>query len=109
MSEEAIHALTEKRTALMLQIRELQSQVFHIDGAIQALGGRPAKRQNRFFGPGELIRLIGEAERSGLSTPRDVARYIMKAKELNETDKAVVRHVRWSVTECRRRMNARGV
>jgi hypothetical protein len=79
---------------LVAQIKELQPQVFHIDGAIHALSGKPPKRQNRFFGPGELIRLIGEGERSGLQTPRDLARYIMKAKQLDETDKALVRRIR---------------
>jgi hypothetical protein len=109
MSEETIEVLLRKRGALMIQIRELQSQVFHIDGAITALGGKPLKRlQNRFFGPGELIRLIGEAERSGMKAPREVAAYIMKAKDLDETDKAMVRRIRWSVTDCRKRMNRQG-
>jgi hypothetical protein len=93
MSEEAIQALTEKRAALIHPIRELQSQLFHIDGAIQALGGRPAKKQKRLFGPGELIRLIGEAERSGMKAPREVAANIMKAKNLDQTDKALVRRI----------------
>jgi hypothetical protein len=76
--------------------------------AIRALGGEPPKKQNRYFGPGELIKLIGEAERAGLKTPRDVAHYVMETKQLDTNDKSLVRRIRWGVTDCRKRMAARG-
>lgn len=113
MSEEALKALTEKRAALMAKIRELQSDVFHIDGAITALGGRmaaaAARRQSRLFGPGELMRLVGEAERAGESDPRHIAISIMRSKHMDLTDRELVNRMRWKVTDCRRRMTARGV
>ena len=109
MSEQTIEVLTAKRAELMARIRDLQSQVFHIDGAIIALGGRMPKRQNRLFGPGELMRLIGEHERAGLTRSIDIARAIMSAKRLDIEDREIVKRVRWSVTECRKRMAARGV
>jgi len=109
MSEEAIQALTEKRAALMTQIRELQSAVFHIDGAIIALGGRMPNRLRRIFGQGELMRLIGEAERAGHSTIRAIAHHIMTAKKMDVEDAELVNRIRQSVKECRKRMNARGV
>lgn len=112
MSEEALRALTEKRAALMTQIRELQSHVFHIDGAITALGGRTAgaaRRQSRLFAPGELMRLVGEAERAGETDPRHIAISIMRSRQMDLTDRALVNRMRWKVTNCRKRLNAKGV
>ena len=109
MSEEALKALAEKRAALIVQIKDLQSQVFHIDGAVIALGGRMPMRHNRLFAHGELMRLIGDAERSGLNTARDITLYIIKTKRLDAEDVSLYRRLRWSVTDCRKRMAARGV
>jgi hypothetical protein len=105
---DAITALRQKRAELVAQVQALHSEIYHVDAAIRLLGGKPRKPQNRFFGPGELIRMIGEAERSGMSAPREIAGYIMKAKGLDQTDKSLVRRIRWGVTDCRKRMAARG-
>jgi hypothetical protein len=43
-----------------------------------------------------------------MSAPREIAGYIMKAKGLDQTDKSLVRRIRWGVTDCRKRMAARG-
>jgi hypothetical protein len=110
MSEEALKALREKRAELISQVQEMHSEIFHIDHAIRLLGGRGPKRRNQMFGPGELIKLIGEAERlHGLSGPKKTALHIIRAKGLDATDKDLIRRVRWSVTECRKRMAGRGV
>jgi hypothetical protein len=109
MSEEALKALAEKRAALIVQIKDLQSRVFHIDGAVIALGGRMPMRTNRLFAHGELMRLIGDAERTGLNTARDITQYIIKAKRLDAEDAGLFRRLRIGVTECLKRMAARGV
>jgi hypothetical protein len=60
------------------------------------------------FAAGELMRLIGEAERAGFSTHREIALYIIRTKKLDATDRDLIRRVRWSVGECRKRLNAKG-
>jgi hypothetical protein len=94
---------------LIARIKDLPLQVFRIDGAIMALGGKMPKRQRRLFGPGELVRLIGEQERAGLTTSRQIALKIMTDRKLDVEDPELIRRVRWAVTNCRKRMNARGV
>ena len=108
MSEEALNVLREKRADLILQIQALHSEVYHIDAAIRLLGGGRERKQNRMFAAGELMRLIGDAERAGSATHREIAMHIIRAKKLDATDRALINRVRWSVSECRKRLNAKG-
>jgi hypothetical protein len=108
MSTDGIDALLRKREELLAQVQGLQSAIFHIDQALALIGygkGRVARR----FANGELIKLIGEAERAGNQTPTRIAQYIMAAKGMDQDDKKLVARIIFSVKDCRKRMNARGV
>lgn len=109
MSDEAITALLAKRTELAEQVQKLQATIFHIDATLEAFGHRPGTKAKRRFANGELIRLIGEAERAGVTTPNGIARWVMQAKGWGEGDQTLYKRTLWSVKECRKRMAARGV
>jgi hypothetical protein len=106
-----IAALLVKRAALAIQIQEAQSAIFHLDATLRLLGHDPHARKayGRLFANGELIALIGEAERAGHKTPVPILDYLMKAKGLDATDKRLRHKLLYRVKDCRRRMNARGV
>lgn len=63
------------------------------------------------FANGELLRLIGEAERAGNQTPTPtrIIRYVMARKGMDASDKKLCARILFSVKDCRKRMNARGV
>ena len=106
MSTDGIDALLRKREELLAQVQGLQSAIFHIDQALALIGhgkGRVARR----FANGELMRLIGEAERAGNQTPTRIAQFVMAAKGMDQTDKKLVARIIFSVKDCRKRMNAR--
>jgi len=67
------------------------------------------KRRNRTFANGELLPLVGEHERAGLSRAIDIAKAIMTDKRMDMEDADLVKRIRWSVTDARRRAAARGV
>ena len=55
------------KRALSEQARELQNDIFHIEATLNVLGYIPGARKNkRIFRNGELIALVGEAERRGI-------------------------------------------
>jgi len=107
MSTDGIDALLRKREELMAQIQGLQSAVFHIDQALALIGyGKGAKA--RRFANGELMALVCEAERAGHQTATRIAQYIMAAKGMDASDKALSRRMVFAVKDCRKRMAARG-
>lgn len=106
MSTDGIDALLRKREELIAQIQGLQSAVFHIDQAL-ALIGYGKNRVARRFANGELIALIGEAERAGHQTPTRVAQFIMAAKGMDTSDKVLTKRIVFSVKDCRKRMGGR--
>jgi hypothetical protein len=61
-------------------VQQLQATIYHLDAALAAFGHGPAKTYQRRFTNGELIRLIGDAERAGAMTPTAQARWMIKAK-----------------------------
>ena len=107
MSTDGIDALLRKREELLAQVQGLQSAIFHIDQAL-ALIGHGKGRLSRRFANGELIKLIGEAERAGNQTPKPIAQFVMAAKDMDQADKKLVARIIFSVKDCRKRMNARG-
>ena len=109
--DQTIAALLVKRTALPTQIQEAQAALYHLDATLKLLGHNPDKPRTfkRLFASGELIALIGEAERAGHTTPVPMLNYIMKAKALDATDKKVRQKLLYRVKDCRRRLAARGV
>lgn len=92
----------------MAQIEGLQSAVFHIDQALELIG-YGQRRIARRFANGELMKLIGEAERVGHQTPARIAQFVMAAKGMDQTDRKLVSKIRFSVKDCRKRMSAKGV
>jgi len=99
-----------KRAALAIQIQEAQSAIFHLDATLRLLGHDPHARKayGRLFANGELISLIGEAERAWRTTPVPILDYIAKAKALDLTDKRLKQRLLHSVKDCRKRLTARG-
>ena len=99
-----------KRAALASQIQEAQSAIYHLDATLKVLGHDPGARKGYggIFASGELIALIGEAERAGHKTPVPMLDYIMKAKGLDATDKRLRQKLLYRVKDCRKRLNAKG-
>ena len=108
MSTDGIDALLRKREELLAQIQGMQSAIFHIDQALNLIG-YSTRVVARRFANGELMRLIGEAERAGNQTPTRIMQYVMASKGMDATDKKLAARVLFSVKDCRKRMNARGV
>jgi hypothetical protein len=108
MSTDGIDALLRKREELLAQVQGLQSAIFHIDQAL-ALIGYGTKTVARRFANGELMKLIGEAERAGNQTPTRITQFVMAAKGMDQADAKLTARVLFSVKDCRKRMNARGV
>jgi hypothetical protein len=107
MSTDGIDALLRKREELLTQIQGMQSAIFHIDQALSLIGYSKTTVARR-FAKGELIRLIGEAERSGNQTPIRIAQFVMAARGMDQDDKKLVARIIFSLKDCRKRMNARG-
>jgi hypothetical protein len=95
---------------LRLRFRS-QAALYHLDATLKLLGHNPDKPRTfkRLFAAGELMALIGEAERAGHTTPTPMLNYILKAKGLDATDKKVRQKLLYRVKDCRKRMNAKGV
>jgi len=108
MSTDGIDALLRKREELLAQVQGIQSAIFHIDQALNLIG-YSTKVVARRFANGELMRLIGEAERAGNQTPTRIMQYVMAAKGMDASDKKLCAKILFSVKDCRKRMNARGV
>lgn len=99
----AVEALLRKREELLISARGIQSAIYHIEQSLALIGyanGEMLPRRRRFAN-GELIALIGEAERGGHTTVSAVARYIVSAKGWDPTDDDLTRKIRYSVKECR--------
>ena len=83
MSDDLISGLLAKRTELTEEVQKLQTTIYHLDATLVAFGYKPGKTPTRRFANGELIRLIGEAERAGVATVASIARWVVKAKDWN--------------------------
>lgn len=104
-----IRALIEKRAELADKVQKLQSSIYHVDATLAVFGHFEGKQRSlRVFANGELIRLLGEAERGGATTLAAITAYVMKAKEMDPGNVKLRKRIYWSVKECRKRMNARG-
>jgi hypothetical protein len=107
MSTDGIDALLRKREELLAQVQGLQSAIFHIDQALALIGYGKARVARRFAN-GELIALVGEAERAGNTTPVRIAQYIMAAKGMDAADEKLRKRIIFSVKDVRKRLAARG-
>ena len=109
ISDDPISALLAKRTELAEQVQHIQATIFHIDATLEAFGYKPGPKPKRRFANGELIRLVGEAERAGSTSHNAIAHWLVRAKGWNAADQILYKRTLWSVKECRKRLNARGV
>lgn len=111
MNDAIVQTLLEKRSELVAQVAKMQAAIFHIDETLAVFGhhvGGP-RRQPRVFAHGELIALIGDAERSGAATNAAVVERVMRAKGYHPADPMLRKRVAWSVKDCRKRLNAKGM
>lgn len=108
MNEDVFESLLRKRSELEAQVQGLQSAIYHIEQTLELLGYDPVKPRvsGRRFANGELVALIGEAERAGHSIPTTITAYVMAAKGMNPNDEALHKRVMWSVKDCRKRTSA---
>jgi hypothetical protein len=110
MTDHLISGLVAKRAEVAGELEKLRQQLVHIDGTLRLLGYedpksiRPHfKRKNKpLFGPGELMALVGQAERAGCDDAVSVTRWVMLARNLDE---GLYQRVRASVKDCRKRLN----
>jgi hypothetical protein len=103
-----IDVLLSKRAELATQLQEAQVAIFHIDATLVLLGHKMAKpRGPNRFAPGELVKLVGVAERAGCTTNRTVAEHIMRAKDMDTEDRPLAAKITMSVKDCRKRLGGR--
>ena len=109
MSDETVSLLLAKRTELAEQVERLQATIFHLDATLETFGYKPGgSKPKRRFANGELIRLISEAERAGVTSPNGIARWIVQTKGWPVIDQTLAKRTLWSVKVCPKRMAARG-
>lgn len=116
MQDETLReALVKRRAHLAGKIDTLTEELCHVDGMLKALGvGQPHKIRTRrlhrgppLFARGELIALVGAAERAGHKSPSSIALYIMVRQHFNVEDDRLYQRVRESVRACRKKHNAK--
>ncbi len=88
MSDHAISALKKKRSELAGELERVKSDLRAIDRAllvfgfedIESIEPRRKPVRARLFRSGELVALIGEAERAGLESNADIAAWIVERR-----------------------------
>ncbi len=110
MSNTTIELLLRKRGELLASAQGIQSAIYHLDQTLALIGytDENVVARGRRFANGELIALIGEAERSGHKTVTPIVQYVMSAKGMDLTDERLRRKIIYSVKECRKRTSPRG-
>ncbi len=87
MSTEIVSTLLEKRSERVAQVAKLQSAIFHMDETLRSSPSRRrAEAPARVFAHGELVALVGDAERSGAKTNMAVVEHVMRAKGHDPND-----------------------
>ena len=105
--ETIINGLKQKRAELAGELERVRKDLAAIDGALIAFGYHdvkqiPPKRTRRrppLFKAGELMALVGEAERAGCADNASVAAWIMKERDMQPE---LYQRVRDSVKDCRK-------
>lgn len=111
MSKQITMALAAKRAALAIEVQALQSAIYHLDAALALMGhtGKPLATKPRAanrFANGELMALVGDAQRAGCVTSREIRDHVMKAKGFDMTDRVLAAKIMMSVKDCRKRLKA---
>ena len=105
--ETIINGLIKKRAELAGQLEKARKDLAAIDGALVAFGYHDAKkipakhtrRRPPLFKPGQLIALVGEAERAGCEDNPTIAAWIMRQQDMAPE---LYQRVRDSVKDCRK-------
>lgn len=104
MTDTLIDGLLAKRTEVSTQLLSLQSNLYHLNATLELLGHKPDEhKRQRFFANGELIRLIGDAERSGLTSSESITQQVMKSKGFDYKDGDMRKVMLAKAKECRKR------
>ena len=115
MNKQVIDGLKRKRSELAGEIKQLRADKKAIEAALKVYGvNRPdllpekyRERGARLFEHGELMALVGKAQRGGLTSPTCITRFIMRAKGVDPEDRHKFNRYYGSVTDCRKRMKGR--
>jgi hypothetical protein len=102
-----INGLKQKRAELAGQFEQVRKDLAAIDGALIAFGYHdvksiPAKNPRRrppLFKPGQLMALVGEAERAGCADNASIAAWIIRERDM---DPELYQRVRNGVKDCRK-------
>lgn len=112
MTDHVISGLVKLRAELSGELQVLRQKLQHIDATLEILGyaepGRIVPRFQRqsppMFKAGELMALVGEAERTGHKDNVSITRWIMEQRNF---DDGVYKRLRESVRDCKKRLNRR--
>jgi hypothetical protein len=105
---EAIEAILKKRRELEVRLHGLQSAIYHLDQTLELLGYNPDQpvKTGRRFANGELVAMVGEAERLGHTSQSQIVTYVMTAKGWDVEDETLRKRIAYSVKDCRKRTSA---
>ena len=114
MTDHVISGLVKKRAELAGDLEVLRQKLQHIDATLEILGYQnpnaivPRFRRHKppMFRSGELMALVGEAERLGHCDNVTITRWIMEQRGLDE---GMYKRARESVKDCRKRLNRRRI
>lgn len=115
MNKQVIDGLKKKRADLAGQIKQLKADKKAIESALKVFGvNRPdllpetfRERGTRLFEHGELMALVGKAQRDGLTSPTDITKQVMQAKGVDASDRHLFKRYYDSVKDCRKRLKGR--
>lgn len=110
--EHIISGLVKKRAELFGELTRLEADLRHLDATLRMFGyEKPEhidpkfkRRRPSLFRPGELMRLVCDAERSGLEDNPSIADWIIREKGFDPEN---YRRVRESVKDCRKRIRSK--
>lgn len=108
MTKLIVSGLIKKRSEIAGEIQSMQADLKAIDRAllvfgfedIESIAPRRQRPRPPLFKSGELISLIGEAERAGLDNNPDIADWIIQKKGWGAS---LYKRVWSSVKDCRKR------
>lgn len=97
MSDDMNRHLVAKRQELADNVQKLQATIYHLDQTLAVFGRQAGKRKvaYRVFESGELIRRIGDTERSGATTLASITGHVMEARGMDQNDEKLRKRVYW--------------
>lgn len=107
--DNVISGLVRKRAELAGDLARLEEALRNVDGTLRLLGyERPEAIEPHFtrcrpslFKPGELMQLVCDAQREGLSLNPEIANWIIVRKDF---DRNLYKRIRQAVQDCKKRI-----